>query len=281
MPLERDLADGMLHMSILEHLDELRTRVIRALLGLAAAYLVCVTFAEPLWAWVQGPLDEAAARTGARVVTLGATEQFSILYLWTPLVAALFLAAPWALYQVWAFVSPGLYRRERKWAVPFILSMAGLFIAGGAFAYLVVLRYSLVFLVGIGRDLAMERFVSISSYFEMFVNVMLGTAVAFELPAAVFFLTLLRIVTPGFLMRNSRYAILAIAILAAVVTPSPNVLDLVVFFVPMALLYFLGVFASYLLVLRREDQRFPWRPFLMWTAAASAAAFLYWRFLVR
>ncbi len=284
MPLERDCDDGMVQMSLFEHLDELRTRIIRALLGLAAAYALCVAFAEPLWRWVQAPLEAAAARTGAQIVSLSVGEQFSMIYMWSPLLASLFLAAPWVGYQGWAFLAPGLYPRERRWAAPFILTTAGLFVAGGVFGYLVALRYSLTFLLGIGRNVGVTAFVSIASYFESFVNVMLGSAAAFELPVAVFFLTLLRITTPGFLLRHSRYAILGIAILAAVVTPSPNVVDMAVFFVPMALLYFLGVFASYLLVLRREDQPFPWRVFLLWAGLAALAvggAVAYWRLALK
>lgn len=284
MPQERDFDDRMLQMSLFEQLDELRTRIIRALLGMAASYALCVAFCEPLWRWMLAPLYDAAARTGAKVVALTTGEQFQILYMWMPLVASLFLAAPWVLYQVWAFISPGLYRRERRWAAPFLLTTAALFLAGGVFAYSVVLRYSLVFLVGIGRNLEMERFVSISSYFDTFVNVTLGSAVAFELPVVVFFLTLLHITTPSFLMRNARYAVISIAILAAGLSPSTNAFDMAVLFVPMLLLYFLGVFASYVLVLRREDQPFPWRVFLLWAGLAAlvgGGAALYWRLFTK
>ena len=100
--------------------------------------------------------------------------------------------------------------------------------------------------------------VSIVSYFDLFVNVMLGIGVTFELPVLIFFLTMLRIVTPGFLIEHSRYAILAITILAAFITPTPDIVNLLIFAVPMILLYFVGVFAGYLLVLSREGRKFPW-----------------------
>lgn len=241
----------MLEMSLLEHLEELRSRLLRAVGALGASYALCLAAAHPLWEWVQAPLKRAAAEAGAKIVAVGLNEEMLMIYVWTPLIASLFLAAPFVLYQAWAFIAPGLYAHERKRVLPVVASMAALFVAGGAFAYTVVLPYSLVFLVGIGRPLEIERFVSISSYFESFVNVMLGVSVAFELPVFVFFLTLLGIVTPRYLLRNSRYAVLAIAILAAVVTPSPNAFDMAMFFVPMLVLYFVGVLASYLLVRRR------------------------------
>ena len=114
---------------------------------------------------------------------------------------------------------------------------AGLFILGGAFGYFVAFRYGLTFLLGLGRDNNITPMVSVSEYFDLFVNVMLGIGLVFELPILIFFLTLLHIVTPSFLIRNSRYAILAIFIIAAIVTPTPDVFNLMLFATPMALLF--------------------------------------------
>jgi sec-independent protein translocase protein TatC len=174
------------------------------------------------------------------------------------MLAAVFLASPWVLYQVWAFIAPGLYKRERRWAGPFVICTAGLFILGGLFAYFVAFRFGLEFLLSIGRDINVKPVVSLTEYFDLFVNVTLGIGLVFELPVLLFFLTLLRIVNPFFLLRNTRYAILLIVILAAVITPTPDVFNLMLFSVPMCLLYFVGIFASYLLVLHREKRRFPW-----------------------
>src|SRR5258708_2431966 len=197
-------------------------------------------------------------------------EQFSISWMWTPLVFAIFLGAPWVVYQVWAFISPGLYPRERRWAVPFVTCTGGLFIAGGCFAYFVAFRYALVFLLGIGAPSGVKPYITIDRYFSLFVNVMLGISLVFELPVVIFFLTLIRVASPSFLLRNSRYAILAIVILAAVITPTPDVFNLTLFAVPMILLSFLGLFASYLLVMGRENRRFPWRVFGYWVLSVIA-----------
>jgi sec-independent protein translocase protein TatC len=150
----------------------------------------------------------------------------------------------------------------------------GLFLCGGLFAYFVAFRYALVFLLGIGDDAGVTSLISIDDYFTNFVNVMLGISVIFELPVIIFFLTLIRVASPSFLIRHSRYAILAIVILAAAVTPSPDAFNLTLFAVPMILLYFLGVFASYLLVMRRENRRFPWRIFAYWLLAVLVVAIL-------
>jgi sec-independent protein translocase protein TatC len=200
-------------------------------------------------------------------------EQFSIIWVKMPLLVSLFVGSPWVLYQVWAFISPGLYKRERRYAVPFILCTAGLFIAGGLFAYFVAFRYGLEFLLGIGRDINVAPMVSINEYFDLFMNVILGIAVVFELPVLIFFLTLLHIASPRFLIRNSRYAVLGIVILAAIVTPTPDVFNLMLFAVPMCMLFFIGVFVSYLLVLKREGKTFPWgKVWLAITALILAAA---------
>jgi sec-independent protein translocase protein TatC len=141
---------------------------------------------------------------------------------------------------------------------------------GGAFAYFVAFRYGLVFLLGLGMSGHIQPMISVVEYFDLFVNVMLGIGLVFEMPIIIFFLTLLRIASPRFLLAHSRYAILGIVILAAIVTPTPDVFNLMLFATPMCLLFYVGIFASYLLVLKREGKKFPWRRVLTWTAMILA-----------
>ncbi|MBV9506902.1 MAG: twin-arginine translocase subunit TatC [Acidobacteriia bacterium] len=251
----------MLRMSFLEHLEELRSRLIRAIIGIAVAFVLSLSFANPLWTVVSAPAVQALRTLGVNPPELSQItpmEAFNTIWVKLPLLCAAFIASPWVLYQVWAFISPGLYRRERRWAAPFILSSAGLFIMGGLFAYFVAFRYGLTFLLGIGMGNYVRPIVSISSYSDMFVNVILGVGLVFEIPVLIFFLTLLRIANPHFLLQHSRYAILAIFIIAAVITPTPDAFNMMLFATPMCLLFFVGIFASYLLVLNREGRRFPW-----------------------
>jgi sec-independent protein translocase protein TatC len=174
------------------------------------------------------------------------------------------------LWQAWAFLAPGLYPRERRWAVPFLLCTAGLFIAGGLFGYFVAFPYSMSFLFGAGSPADVLPLITIDDYFDKFVDVLLGIGLAFELPVLIFFLSLLRVVSPAFLLNHSRYAILAIIVVASLATPSPDAFTMMLFAAPMCMLFFLGIFASYLLVLRREHRRFPWKAFLTWVAIAAA-----------
>jgi len=248
-------------MSFLEHLEEFRSRIIRALIGIAVAFFGSLFFSNELWNIVRQPAAQALKTLGydQDLVQIAPMDGFQIIWVKLPIVCSIFLASPWVLYQVWAFISPGLYRRERRWAAPFILCSAGLFITGGLFAYFIVFRYGLTFLLSLGRGNGIKPMVSMTEYFDIFVNVILGVGLVFELPVLIFFLTLLRLVSPKFLLDHSRYAILIIFIIAAVVTPTPDVFNLMLFATPMCLLFFVGIFASHLLVLHRENRRFPWR----------------------
>jgi sec-independent protein translocase protein TatC len=266
--------DGMLRMSFLEHLEELRARLLRMLMGVGVAFGASLIFAERLWLFVQTPAETALKQLGANpphLVAIDPMDQFSIIYVKLPILTAIFLSSPWILYQVWSFVAPGLYKHERRWAGPFIVCSAGLFVIGGLFAYFVAFRFGLTFLLGIGRDVRVSPMVSMVSYFDLFTNVMLGVSLLFELPVIIFLLTLLRIVTPGFLVRNSRYAILLIVVLAAVITPTPDIFNLVMFAAPMVVLFYIGIFASYLLTLGREGREFPWRNVLIFVGIVALA----------
>jgi sec-independent protein translocase protein TatC len=254
--------EGMLRMSFLEHLEELRSRIIRALMGVAVAFGLSIFYSSPLWDFVRQPAVAALKTLGYQqqdLVQIEPMEAFNIIWFKLPVLCAIFLSAPWILYQVWAFIAPGLYKRERRWAAPFVLGAGGLFIVGGCFAYFVVFRYGLTFLLSIGQGHGVVAMVSMTEYFNLFVNVTLGVGLIFEMPVLIFLGILLRLVTPSFLMNHSRYAILAIFIIAAIVTPTPDVFNLMLFAVPMCVLFYIGIFAGYLLVLHRENRRFPWK----------------------
>lgn len=296
---EDDEEKGMLRMSFMGHLEELRSRILYALFGVVIAFLISFTFTNQLWSFVSAPAVGALKNLGVnppKLAILTPMEGFSVIWIKLPLLVSIFLGSPWILYQVWAFISPGLYKREKRWAVPFITCTAGLFIGGGCFAYFVAFRYGLQFLLGIGISENVNPVISIDEYFDLFVNVTLGVGLVFEMPVLIFFLTLLRLASPRFLFRNSRYAVLAIVIIAAIVTPTPDIFNMMIFAVPMVLLFFVGVFASYLLVLKREGKSFPWR-IVFWgllglliLAAAVVAVLIYhyhfhavpkWPYLVR
>ena len=262
-----DEDDGMTKMSFMDHLEELRSRLIKSVVGLAAGLAVSLIFSNPLWLLVSQPAVSALKKIGVDppvLVQLSPMDVFQIVWMKLPLLSAVFLASPWILYQVWAFIAPGLYKRERRLAIPFVVSSAGLFISGGLFAYFIAFRYGLEFLLGLGLELNIRPYISVTEYFDLFVDVMLGVGIVFEIPVLLFLLTLVRIVNPAFLVRHSRYAILAIVIIAAIITPTGDVFNLALFATPMIVLFYVGIFASYILVLRREKRSFPWLIVLRW-----------------
>lgn len=265
---EGDEEEGMTRMSFLEHLEELRKRILLALAGIGIAFFASLIFSSQLWTIVEQPAVTALKNLHVNPPTLkliSPMDQFQIVWMKLPILCAIFIASPWILYQVWAFIAPGLYKRERRLAGPFVMSSASLFILGGLFAYFVAFRYGLEFLLGLGIGQGVDPAVNVNEYYDLFVDVMLGVGVIFEIPVLLFLLTLIRVVSPAFLVRHSRYAILAIVALAAVITPTGDVFNLALFATPMIILFYVGIFASYLLVLRRENRSFPWRTFLRWT----------------
>lgn len=238
--------DHMAKMSFLEHLQELRDRIIRALIGVAAGCAIGLYFSDEIFAGISKPVTDVLLKMklSPKLVFTAPGDAFNV-FLQIGLVAGLFIASPWVLYQVWAFIAPGLYQKERKYAVPFIFFCSGLFMAGGAFAYFIAFPYALEFLLTMGGE-HMTPFITAKEYLDLFTTIILGLGIVFEMPVLILFLALLGIVTPGFLLRNFRYAVLVITIIAALITPTTDVTNLVLFTVPMLGLYLLGTALAWL-----------------------------------
>ena len=276
--LSHSTEEELASMPLLDHLTELRGRLIRAVLGFVVAYALSLTFSHPLWLFVRRPATQALLALGypPSLYVVDPLDGFNIIWIGLPLVSAAFLSAPWILYQVWAFVAPGLYRRERRWAGAFLVTSGLLFIGGGIFAYLVLFRYGLTFLLSIGREEGLGAVVSVNLYFGLLVNVVLGVGILFELPMLIFLLTVIGLVTPAFLVRNSRYAILAIFVLAAVITPTSDVVNLALLAGPMCVLFAVGVAGSFVYTRHREGHPLPWKAALAGAGVLGLGGAGYW-----
>ena len=226
-------------MTLIEHLEELRKRVVRSLVAVALTFTACWFFVEPLAEFLAQPVY--AAVPDKKLAFLGITDPF-ILYVKIAVLAALFISSPVVLYQFWRFVSPGLYRRERLYAIPFVVFGSLFFAGGGAFAYYVAFPFAVDFLVGMGA--AFEPVITADRYFRFLMVVVLGLGLMFELPLVIFFLAQIGVVTPAFLMRHFRWAVLGIFVAAALITPTPDVVNLCLFALPTIGLYLLGVGAA-------------------------------------
>lgn len=232
-------------MSFLQHLEELRRRLLWSMLGIAVGFGVAWYYAERIFGWMQRPVVKALERNhlDTQLVYTSPTEPFNI-YLKIGLIAGLFLASPWVLYQVWAFIAPGLYRKEKRYVLPFMFSTVGLFVAGGAFGYFIVYPAALEFLIGYGAQF--KPMITIDKYTDLFLTVIAGMGVIFEMPVLIFFLALMGLVSPGFMWRNFRYAILIIFIIAAVLTPTTDIMNMCIFAAPMIVLYFVSIGVAWL-----------------------------------
>jgi sec-independent protein translocase protein TatC len=239
-PSPRRQPEELPSMSLLEHLEELRGRLLRVLGALLVGFFLCWWQKERIFEFLAAPAYRYLPK-GQKLVILSVTDAF-MLYVKVSLLAALFLAAPFVLYHVWQFVRPGLYRRERAYALAFIVSGSALFLAGGAFAYYVAFPFSVEFLLDMGRDFTPA--ITGPSYLSFLMTVILGLALMFELPLVIVFLARVGLVTPGFLLRNFRWAVLVIFAAAAIITPTSDVFNLCLFAVPTLLLYLLGVAAA-------------------------------------
>ena len=236
-------------MSFLDHLEELRRRIIHSLIAVAVALGVCWTFADTLFRVVAVPIR----KTGVEMIVTSPTQAFN-LELKLALLAAIFLAAPFILGQVWLFISPGLYKHERRYALPFIVSSSLLFALGGMFGYFVAFPFALQFLIQWAVGMGLVPRISASEYFDLFIMVELGLAVIFEIPALIFVLARIGLVSGPFLLRNTRYAVLIAFVVAAVITPTTDIPNMMMMAVPMVALYMLGVVVAYVFGKKRTKE---------------------------
>lgn len=243
-------------MPLLAHLEELRKRIIFAILGILIGFVSCWSFADRIFGLMQEPIVQALRHHGIAggLVYLNPTEPFN-LYLYVALVGGLFVASPFVFYQLWLFIAPGLYREERRYVLPFLLSTVGLFVAGGLFGYKLVYPASLDFLIGYGQRF--QPMITIGEYTRLFVTIIVGLGLIFELPILVFFLAVMRVVTARWMWRNLRYSILVIFIVAAVVTPTADVLNMCLFAAPMLALYAISIGVAWLVNSRRQRKHSP------------------------
>jgi|SRR3954451_1407914 len=222
-------------MSLMEHLDELRRRIIHS-----AAYLLCGTiiawiFRDKLLYFLQAPL----LHIGKSLVFTHPMDPLN-LNLKAALLGGAIISSPFILYQVWLFIAPGLYQKERRFVVPFMAATIGLFLGGASFGYFYVLPGAIqILILQFGHNFT--SMVTIEDYSGFFLSVILGLGISFELPILIFFLAMFGIVSPRFLWKNIRYAILAVFIVAAIICPSPDPWTMCIYAIPMLALYMIGI----------------------------------------
>jgi len=224
-------------MSFLEHLEELRKRLIISIVALGVAFLVCWNFADRIFALLALPLSRFLP-PGEKLVYTRLTEPF-LLYMKVAFFAGIFLSSPIILWQLWLFIAPGLYKRERSYAAPFIIIASLFFILGGYFGYRVLLPGTCAFFLETGKQFT--QMIKADDFFSFASMIILATGAIFETPILIFFLARLGIVTPAFLLQKFKWAIVIAFIVAAIVTPTPDMVTQTALALPMIGLYALGI----------------------------------------
>ncbi len=237
-------------ISLTEHLAELRNRLIISLLGVALASAACYLLIDPIFNLISDPLV-AVLPPGTSLIFTSYPEAF-FTYLKLALTAGVFVSSPLILYEIWAFVAPGLYEHEKKLAIPFVFFSSLFFVGGGLFGYLVVFPTAFKFLAQFTGE-SFKLMPSVSEYFTLSMRLLLGFGLAFELPVLMAFLGLLGIVNPAMLRKNRKYALLIIFVIAAILTPTPDVLNQILMAGPLILLYELSIWLVQLVSFRRKD----------------------------
>jgi sec-independent protein translocase protein TatC len=234
-------------MSFFDHLGELRRRILNSLIAVGVAFAACWYFADEIFNYFKRLIDES----GAKLNQLEFTDAFTV-QLKMALMAAIFLASPFILAQVWLFISPGLYRRERRYAGPFVISATILFVLGGLFAYYIALPTGLKFLIDMGKGLEIETLISVSSAYNLVFALIVGMGVVFEIPALIFLLSRIGIVSGPFLLKNMKYAVLGCFVASAIITPTGDIGNMMILAVPMLGLYTLGILVAFIFGKKRS-----------------------------
>src|SRR4029079_6254259 len=225
-------------MSFLEHLDELRKRIVRACLAIAGGVLVGFFFIDKIFKFLMAPA-RSALPPGASLIYTQPGEAFN-LYITVSLIAGVVIAAPFIMYQVWMFIAPGLYSNEKRLAIPFVFFTTVGFLAGAAFNHYVSFPFMMAFFASFNTpDLAFMP--KLEDVFGLYSKMLIGMGIVFQMPTVVFFLAKMKLVTARFLIAQFKYAFLIIFVVAAVITPTGDMMTQAICAAPMVGLYLLSI----------------------------------------
>jgi sec-independent protein translocase protein TatC len=237
-------------MSFIEHLEELRKRILWAVVSVAAAFAVCWTFSGALYDIASAPIRANPA------VTLSVSRPQDIfgLYMKVTLVASLFFSSPLILTQAWLFISPGLHRHERRYAIPFVLSASVLFVTGGAFGYYIAFPMALQYLLNWIVEARLTPIIDAVEYFDLFFSIMVALGIVFQIPAVIFVLSRIGLVTARMLVRYFKHAVLGCVVVAAIVTPTTDFGNMLIIAGPMIVLYGVGIAVAWVFGKRQAPE---------------------------
>jgi sec-independent protein translocase protein TatC len=244
------MVDSAEKQPFLSHLEELRKRLVVCAIGVGAGFVIAYIFAERLFQLLVAPL-KAVMPEGDQLIFTNLPEMF-FAYIKVAFIAGIMAAAPLIFYQLWMFIAPGLYRKEKKMAIPFVVSSTILFVGGALFGYFVVFPFGFKFFIGFSNEYV-KALPSVKQYFSFSMKLLFAFGAVFELPVIIFFLSKMGIVTPQFLRQKRKYAILLTFALAAILTP-PDVITQCMMAGPLIVLYEIGIIVSRIAQKKKEDR---------------------------
>jgi sec-independent protein translocase protein TatC len=238
-------------MTFLEHLDDLRKRIIYSLVALLVAVIPAYMFSKDIFKILARPVTQSLPQ-GTRLAVTTLPAAFMV-YIKVSFLAAIFFTSPFIFYQLWKFIAPGLYQKEKKYVIPFVFLTTFFFILGALFGYFVLFPFACRFFLTIGSDF--QPVITADKYFSLALHLLLGIALVFELPTLVFFLSRMGLVTAGWMIKNIKYAVLAIFIIAAIITPTPDFINQAILAAPMLGLYGLSILIALFAGKKRKKQK--------------------------
>lgn len=245
---EESLREDPSRMTLWEHLEELRKRLIICIITLLVGFGVCWFYREPIFNVVQAPFLQFV-KEGDRLSFISLTEPFMV-YMKVSALAALIFTSPIVITQLWLFIAPGLYRKERMYAIPFIFFSTLFFLTGCLFCYLYVFPFACKYFLSVGS--AFKQEVRVDDYFGLFSKLTLAIGLIFETPILAFFLARFGIITHRFLLSKMKYAILVAFIISAIITPTPDMVTQTILAVPMIGLYVVSIFVAWIFGKKHE-----------------------------
>jgi sec-independent protein translocase protein TatC len=243
-PGQEPSGEDLPRMSFFEHLEELRKRLVVSIITVFVTFLLSWGFADRIFEFLARPVTRVLP-PGQHLSYTTLTEPF-LMYFRVALLAGTLAASPILLWQVWLFISPALYRREKRWVLPFVFFGVVFFLSGCAFAYYEAFPLVVGFLIGVGTKGNFQAVITINEYVSMASKLILGLGLCFEMPILVFFLARLGIVSERWLLAKFKYAVLIIFVIAAIITPTPDIATQCVFAFPMIGLYLLGILIAWM-----------------------------------
>jgi len=238
-------------MTFLEHLDELRKRIFYSIIVLIGAVIPAWFFSKPLYRILAHPVTQFLPE-GKKLAFTSLTAPF-MLYIKVSFLAAIFLTAPFLFLQLWLFIAPGLYQKEKKYVIPFVLFTTVFFSGGAVFAYFVVFPFACNFFLGLGADF--DPVITVDQYFSLALRVILGIALVFEMPTLSFFLAKIGLITAKMMIKYFKYAVLVVFIIAAIITPTPDMVTQSIIAVPMLGLYGISILIALVVGKGKEKKR--------------------------